>query len=108
MILRPLFWLLFALGILSLVFAGLTGDFRVSLQFLSVFAPLILFAYLGLSLAILIHELGHVVAGERAGLRFSAMHIGGLVIRRDGQGRLVFSRIKRAFAGGLAVMDFPE
>ncbi|RYG35040.1 M50 family peptidase [bacterium] len=58
-----------------------------------------------LVMAILVHELGHVVSGRLAGFKFVSLLVGNLGIRAKAEGGLAFYWVTKSFAGGIAAMD---
>ncbi|AIE87206.1 M50 family metallopeptidase [Fimbriimonas ginsengisoli] len=86
---------LFAGTVFAVLIAGLSGSGRVTARVLEIVLPsafgTALFIALSAFLAILVHELGHVVAGMLTGFRFQTMRVGPLELRRQsGALQLVF------------------
>ncbi|RYG47079.1 M50 family peptidase [bacterium] len=66
------------------------------------------FMVLAFYIAILVHEIGHVVAGRRAGMEFKSVLVGNLAVRKEADGRLVPFWLGRIWAGGFTHMVLPD
>lgn len=70
--------------------------------------PIIVILYLmTLYIAIILHELGHMIFGLLTGYHFQSFRISSLMIKKE-QGRLRFCRYSLAGTGGQCLMDPPD
>ncbi|CAN5575994.1 hypothetical protein BH11ARM2_BH11ARM2_17280 [soil metagenome] len=107
MIHRMVLGIFFGLTAVMLVMGPLDGHPQPIFSLLVFTATVSVLSGIGLFVAILVHELGHVMAGLGGGMIFVAMLVDGFSLRRKPDGGFRFGRISRAWAGGLVMMDFP-
>lgn len=90
--------------VLGVLLAVLDVDFRFleKLTFLDLFGGLLLF-YLGIFLAVNIHELGHLIFGKLLGYELLLLRVGPFSLQKE-NGKFRFSIVKNVGYGGLCAM----
>ncbi len=93
------------LGFALAVFAGYLLGGLISQDISLIFFACLSFL-LSLALQVIIHELGHLIAGSISGYKFNSFNIFGFVIVKE-DGRLRIKRQKMAGMGGQCIMQPP-